>query len=302
MADFAWMANRRASQLGTCFILLFLTGGLWAAGETPVSPRPLYIYDAGGLEELSAEQQGKLVGESGFAGMVLEVESDADLENLSQQLIYGRAPYSTRTMAVTVRFDFVDLDQEMAVCQEVVRAIAHQDIIMWVIVGNKNKAATMEDAELAVGNLVDYASKNGVRTAIYPHSYCLINSAEEALPFVKKLNRPDLSMVIHLCHEMRAGNTQRLNEVMRAVAPYVSGMTLSGADNEIDWASRKTMTDSTIKPLDRGNFDWAKFVADADRAGINVPIAFINFKIPDAPSDYLPRSIAAWHKGTQGRD
>jgi sugar phosphate isomerase/epimerase len=62
------------------------------------------------------------------------------------------------------------------------------------------------------------------------------------------------------------------------------------------------MTYSTIKPLDRGNFDWPEFLADAERAGIDVPIAFINFLMPDAPSDYLPRSMDAWRKKTSSQN
>ena len=205
-------------------------------------------------------------------------------------------------MAVTVRFDFVDLDKEVATYQEVVQAIAHQDIDLWVIVGNKNKDATMEDAEDAVGSLVDYASQHGVRTAIYPHSYCLINSIEEALPLVKKLNKPDLSIVLHLTHEMRAGNTLRLREVMQLSAPLISAITISGSNTEIDWTSRKTMQNSTIMPLDRGDFDWTEFMDDAKSIGIDVPVTFINVLIADAPSDYLPRSMAAWRRYTDGQN
>lgn len=222
---------KRISRLSSYLILTVFIGGWLHAEEAPAQARPLYIYDAGGLEKLSAEEQGKLVEESGFAGLVIEVESDADLENLPLQLATGRPPYSTRTLAVTVRFDFIDLEKEVATYREVVEAIAHQDIFLWVIVGNKNKEATMKDAEDVLIDLVDYASEHGVRTAIYPHSYCLINSAEEALPLVKKLNKPDLSIVIHLCHEMRAGNTHRLREVLQVAAPYVSAMTLSGCNN-----------------------------------------------------------------------
>jgi len=264
--------------------------------------QPLYIYDSGGLHEMSFEQQAKLVEESGFAGLLIEVESDEDLKNLPLQLAYGRPPHSTRTVAVTVRFDFVDIDKEVAASREAVRAIAHQDIDLWVIVGNKNKDATMEDAEDAVGTLVDYASQHGVRTAIYPHSYCLINSIEEALPLVEKLNKPDLSIVMHLTHEMRAGNTYRMREVMQLSAPHINAITISGADTEIDWASRATMQNSTIKSLDRGNFDWTEFMDDAKSFGIDVPVTFINVLIADAPSDYLPRSMAAWRAYTDGQN
>ena len=267
---------KRISLLSAYLILSVFTGSLLHAKNT----RLLYIYDAGGLEELTADQQGKLVQESEFAGMVVEIESDADLENLELQLATGRPPYSTKTLAVTVRFDFVDLDKEVATYEKVIRAIAHQDIFLWVIVGNKNKDATMQDAEDALTKLLGSANQNGVKTAIYPHSYCLINSAEEALPLVKKLDNPDLSIVFQLCHEMRAGKTLRLREVLEIAAPYVSAMTLSGYDTEIDWATRRTMTYSTIKPLDRGNFDWKGFLADAEHAGIHVPIAFINFIMP----------------------
>jgi hypothetical protein len=62
------------------------------------------------------------------------------------------------------------------------------------------------------------------------------------------------------------------------------------------------MQRSTIKSLDRGDFDWAGFMDESKAIGIDVPVTFINVLIQDPPSDYLPRSMAAWRRYTDSQN
>jgi hypothetical protein len=55
--------------------------------------------------------------------------------------------------------------------------------------------------------------------------------------------------------------------LLPTAAPYSIALTLSGTDREIDWTSQRTMTVSTIKPLDQGDCNWADFLAEAEREG-----------------------------------
>jgi sugar phosphate isomerase/epimerase len=271
--------------------------GRTQAAAAAVSPRPLYVYNFGGLETLTPEQQCNLVTETGYAGLVLKIETPADLDNLPLFLASSIKPNGPKILAVFVRFGFTNPAEDLARSRKVVELIAGQDIALWLILDNKKKpAVTAAEAEDALTGAVSFASSRGVRSALYPHSRCLVSSAEEALPFVEKIHRPDFGLVLNLCHELRAHNGDRLREVIQKVAPSVSAIVISGADAEVDFSSPKSMDQSTVQPLDHSAFDWAGFLAAADAAGIRAPVAFINFKITPSPREYLARSLAAWRQ------
>ncbi len=283
-------------------VLFVLGAATLPAAEESAAPRPLYVYNFGGLETLSPEEQVAAATEAGFAGLVLDVNKPAALANLPRHLAASQPPHLKKILAVFVRIDFADPAADTARYQEVVRQIAGQDIPLWIILGNKKPTITQPEAEAALVAAVTFAGKHGVRTALYPHSHCFISSAEQALPYVRKLNRPDFTVLLNLCHEMRAGNANRLADVVEACAPHISAVIISGADATVDMTSPRAMDRSTLRPLDQGAFDWANLIRLCDAAGVRVPVAFINFKINtnygEDYRDYLPRSIAAWRKAT----
>lgn len=271
------------------------------AQTTPVSAalRPLYVYNFGGLETLTPEQQCNLVTETGYAGLVLKIETPSDLNNLPLFLASSIKPNGPKILAVFVRFGFSDSAEDLARSRKVVELIAGHDIALWLILDNKKKPdVTAAEAEDALTAAVSFASSRGVRSALYPHSRCLVSSAEEALPFVEKIHRPDFGLVLNLCHELRAHNGARLPEVIQKVATHVSAIVISGADAEVNFSTPHTMDQTTVQPLDTSAFDWAGFLAAADAAGIRAPVAFINFKITSPPQAYLTRSLAAWLRQT----
>ena len=292
-----FVAKFRVCEL---FVSLVLCAGLSVQAQAaPVSAtlRPLYVYNFGGLENLTPEQQCNLVAEAGYAGLVLKIETQSDLDNLPLFLANSIKPNGPKILAVFVRFGFTDPAEDLALSRKVVELIAGQDIALWLILDNKKKPdVTAAEAEDALTAAVSFASSRGVRSALYPHSRCLVSSAEEALPFVEKIHRPDFGLVLNLCHELRAHNGYRLREVIQKVAPSVSAIVISGADAEVDFSSPKKMDQSTVQPLDHSAFDWAGFLAAADAAGIRAPVAFINFKITSSPREYLTRSLAAWRR------
>ncbi|MDI1337555.1 MAG: TIM barrel protein [Lacunisphaera sp.] len=282
--------------------LLALGGSALPAAEEPVTARPLYVYNFGGLESLSPEKQCAAATTAGFAGLVLDVNKPETLANLPRHLAYCMLPHATKILAVFTRIDFADPAADTGRYQEVVRQIAGHDIPLWIILGNKKPGLTRPEAEAALAAAVAFAGEHGVRSALYPHSHCYVSSAEQALPYVQKINRLDFTLLLNLCHEMRAGNGDRLGEVVKACAPHISAVIISGADAKVDMTSPRTMDRSTLQPLDRGAFDWASLVRLTDAAGIRAHVAFINFKINtnygEDYREYLPRSIAAWRKAT----
>ncbi|MEO6243984.1 MAG: TIM barrel protein [Opitutaceae bacterium] len=292
----------RRLALGFGLSLHFLSASLLPAAEAAIATRPLYVYNFGGLETLTAEQQCAAATDAGFAGLVLDVNNPTGMANLPRHLTYCTPPHHTKILAVFARIDFANPAADTARYQEVVKQIAGRDIPLWIILGNKKPDITRPEAEAALFAALEFAGKHGVRSALYPHSNCFVSSAEGALPYVKKINRPDFTLLLNLCHEMRAGHGERLAEVVKACAAHVSAIIISGADAKVDMTSPRTMDRSTLQSLDRGAFDWASLVRLADTAGIRAPVAFINFKINqnfgEDYRNYLPRSLAAWRKAT----
>jgi sugar phosphate isomerase/epimerase len=262
------------------------------------APRPLYVYDFGGLEKLPPEERVDLAASAGYAGLVLSGASASDIENLPRHLARCSTPGGPRILAVFVRYSFIDTATDISRRETVVRQIAGRDIALWIILDNKRPGITTAEAEAALTAAARDAAEHHVPIALYPHSRCFVSSAEEALTIITQIDRPELSIVLHLCHERRAHNDGRLAEVVRKVGSRVSAISISGGAAEVDFTTPGTMDRTTIRPLDESAFDWAGFIAMTDAAGLRVPVAFINFKIPAPVTDYLPRSLAAWRRAT----
>ncbi|MEY2879023.1 MAG: hypothetical protein RLZZ15_1403 [Verrucomicrobiota bacterium] len=269
-----------------------------SAAVAAAAPRPLYVYDFGGLEKLSPEERVDLVAKTGYAGLVLSGASAGDVENLPRHLARCADPAGPQIMAVFVRYTFMDPPVDVARRETVVRQLAGRNIPLWIILDNRRPGITAAEAEAALTAAARDAAAHHVPLALYPHSRCWISSAEEALAILTKIDRPEVSIVLHLCHELRARNGARLPEVIRQVGSRVSAISISGAAAEADFTSPSIMDRTTIHSLDESAFDWAGFVALTDAAGLRVPVAFINFKIPAPVTDYLPRSLAAWRRAT----
>lgn len=268
-----------------------------APSTAVAAERPLYVYNFGGLEKLPPDERVAFVERTGYAGLVLGIERPSDLAELPA-LIARCASSRTRILAVFIRHDFIDPEKEIARREAVVRLIAGHDIALWVILGNRRPGITAEEAGAAFLATVADARAHRVPVALYPHSTCFVSSAEEALAFMQDLDCPDVSVVLHLCHELRARNGARLAEVVRNVGSRISAISISGASAEVDFSTPRTRDHSTIQPLHTSVFDWAALIKATDAAGLQVPVSFINFKIAAPPSEYLPLSLAAWRRAT----
>jgi sugar phosphate isomerase/epimerase len=174
--------------------------------------------------------------------------------------------------------------------------IAGKNIELWVIFGKKMDGINDEYIEAKLREIVNYAKTKKVKVILYPHSYCYIASAEEALPFVKKINDKNLQLAVHLCHEIRAGNGARMNDVFENVKPYIGAVTLAGTDSVADFSKPKLMDASTIKPIGQGNFNMKNFIEPLLKSNYKGKVGFINFKIEEDPETYLKSSMLEWEK------
>jgi len=284
----------RALFLAAIFGLLPVSGFCDPAPPT-ASAHPFFVYNFGRLTESTPADQVALLRGLGYDGISLGVEDDKSLQQLDEYFAAADATKGAfRIFGVYVfyRFDRTDADRDR--WKLVLDKIAGHGADLWVIFAPGLPATT--DAEVAgiLGTITDAAKARGVTVVLYPHNNCYFPTAESALPMVRRLDRPNLGLALHLCHELRAGNGDRIEEVAAAVAPYVRFASISGADSVVDWTTPALMSSSSIKPLDEGGYDLQRYVNALRAAHYQGPVGFINHTIAEEPKDYLARSIKSW--------
>ena len=285
----------------TISILIFLLAININGQNQPKNKRiqELSAYNFGSLGKLAPLAQLSVLKKSGYKGIILNSQTETDTINLDVFLVALKKEKHFKIHAVMVRYDFTDPAQKREGWKIIVDKIANKGIELWVIFGKKSNGITDSFIETKLKEVVKYAKEKQVKVILYPHSNCYIASAEEALPFVQKMNDPNLQLAVHLCHEIRAGNGARLSKVFENVKPYIGAVTLAGTDSVADFSKPKLMDSSTIKPIGQGNFNMANFIEPLRKSGFKGMVGFINFKIDDDPKSYLKNSMLEWKRLTK---
>jgi sugar phosphate isomerase/epimerase len=256
----------------------------------------LTAYNFGSLGRLVPTEQIKVLKNTGYRGLILNSQTKEDSINLNIFINELRNDKQFNIHALMIRYNFNEAEKVRERWKMWVDKIAGKNIELWVIFGKKMDGINDEYIEVRLREIVKYAKTKKVKVVLYPHSYCYIASAEEALPFVKKINDKNLQLAVHLCHEIRAGNGARMNDVFENAKPYIGAVTLAGTDSVADFSKPKLMDASTIKPIGQGNFNMKNFIEPLLKSNYKGKVGFINFKIEEDPETYLKSSMLEWVK------
>ncbi len=254
----------------------------------------LAAYNFGSLGKLSPETQIDLLAKIGYKGIILSCETKADFQNLDMYLEKAEKIKDFKIEAVFERYNFNDSTERKERWRRVADKLVGKGTQLWIIFGQKVDGINDEFIESKLREIVNYSTTKGVQVVLYPHSKCYIASAEEALPFIEKINHPNLKLAVHLCHEIRAGNGSRMDQVFDRVKDRIGAVTLAGSDSVADFSTPKRMDSSTIKPLGQGNYHLERFIGPLVKSGYKGPVGFINFKIEEEPENYLDDSMKIW--------
>lgn len=259
---------------------LFASSALFA---TATNPFGVFDFDLRGKDP--AEQLRSVDG-IGYEGFTMWFNND-------KLKAYQNVKPDFKLVAAIV---VIDIDKPESFKREHIknasRKLASMNAKLWLIIkGAKGKTAEIqalinEVAQIAV------AEKCGV--SLYPHDNCAVETAEEMLVYLKKANQPNLTISVHQCHELRAGNMNRLDEVMTAVGPYMDIITICGSDiklkdNSEDWSD-------AIKPLGEGDYDPKEFLRALKRHKFQGPIILHTFGLKDKPASHYQTSYDLYQK------
>lgn len=177
------------------------------------------------------------------------------------------------------------------------------DMAIWMMaMGRKSDPEALSMAVRKYAAVAEICRKAGVRLVVYPHAGTVIETVEESLDVLDSLRRlghPEVKTSIHLCHELKAGNGDRLERIVAKSAPFLALATISGAEPG-PLGYRQSNWDQLIQPLDRGSWDVRPFLLSLSRHGYAGPIELhtYNLKKPGAPDydHHLERSLKRWRE------
>ncbi|MCX5682345.1 MAG: TIM barrel protein, partial [Planctomycetota bacterium] len=174
-----------------------------------------------------------------------------------------------------------------------IRLLKGTDTMIWLTI---REMPGQHDAEAAilVREVADLAGESGLRVALYPHIGFYVATAEDALRIADLAGRTNVGVSVNLCHELMAGNGDRLESIVKACAPRLFLVSINGADHG-------TSIEQTIKVLDDGDYDVRGFVSMLDRVGYKGPIGLQCYNLKGDPEANLKRSIMVWRRWGEGK-
>lgn len=233
----------------------------------------------------------------GFTGLGIQ---QFDLDSLkafaaNAEVTSGRfkiysALWFVNTDAVFTTAAITDLKPKLAELQKM-------KAYLWMVFDtNSGNAVALTNAVANARKVADACALYGVTLVIYPHGGCAFYKAEQAKGYLPQINRANVKLSIHLCHELMAGNGSRIAAVVDAVKSDIVLASVCGSDTAINpddnWASQ-------IQPLDRGDYDVAPFLQALAAAGYAGPMELHTYNLGDpgvtpTAADHLTRSMKKW--------
>lgn len=175
--------------------------------------------------------------------------------------------------------------------KKVLPVLAKHDAKLWLIIrGPKDEAKLLP----LITEVADEAAKHKVGVSLYPHDNTGMETAEEALALLKKADRENLTISLHQCHELRAGNIDRLPEVIAAIRPHLDLVTICGSDRKMA-VPEKGWRDA-IKPLGEGDYDPKDLLRDLKEADFQGPIILHTYGLKKKPATHWQTSFDLYQK------
>lgn len=168
-------------------------------------------------------------------------------------------------------------------------------VALWLLLGGAKSAP--DAVAPRIREVAAKAAAGGVRVVLYPHYQMALETAEEALAALETAGTPSVSLSLHLCHELKAGNGARLREVIARTASRAELVTINGADNDVSaegW-------DAAIQQLGQGDFDVrGRYLEPLRETGYSGPFLLHTFRVKGPPEEHLRASMEAWRAMTRG--
>ncbi len=273
-----------------CFILCMVTFSLSAPAQADY-PLGVFNFDFARLGENEASQISELKS-IGYGGLVMNLTNPKELATLERyQEVIGDDSFEVYAGYVVILFN-KNIDVQNAHLDNVIKALKKSNAALWVILRVKGgKKVEREQIVEFLGALAERTKAAGVELIIYPHwsggnprNVCLIETAEDAIPYLEEVQNGNLFVSLHLCHEIKAGNGERLDEVAAKIKPWLRLPSINGV--EIDAVNEKLGWEKGIQPLTKGDYDSSKLLDALKSVDYEGPVILHTWGLQEAAADH----------------
>jgi sugar phosphate isomerase/epimerase len=268
-------------------LLIFLTLTLSLNIAMAASPFGVFDFD---LRGATPAEKIHSIDDCAFDGIAMWMNSPKELEKFNA---YQSAKPSTRLLAALLHLHAdkpADFNRDHLA--KVAKKLATEHGKFWLIIsGDPNNEAQILTL---IRNLADIAAAENVTLSLYPHDGHVMATAEQALGYLTKAARPNVTLSVHQCHELRAGNIDRLDAVVAAALPHLDMVTFCGSDRKTtpgakDWSD-------AIKPLGEGDYDPKEFLRILKKYRYQGPIILHTFGLSNKPATHHKSSSNLYQK------
>lgn len=174
--------------------------------------------------------------------------------------------------------------------KEVIRTLKGSKTIIWLTVRGGKPGQHDAEATGLVRGIAALAKEFGLEISLYPHAGFYVATAEDAVRIANLVDLPHVGVSVNLCHELAAGNSGRLGEVLKAAAPRLNLVSINGASPVPGRGSKVWET----LPLGSGSFDTANFLRQLRDTGYRGPVGHQFFAVAGEDREKLGKAITAW--------
>ena len=148
--------------------------------------------------------------------------------------------------------------------KEVIKMLKGSETIIWMTLRDGKPGQQDPEAAQIVKEIAGLAADSGLQVSIYPHAGMYVSTAEDAVRIVKIDQLPNVGVTVNLCHELFAGNGERLDEVVKTATPYLNLVSINGASP----IPNKGPNAWDTLPLGSGTFDTAAVTSSTRRVSV----------------------------------
>ena len=272
------------------FIILILPVLFSCTQKNIENSLSLYTYTFS-MEKMSIPDQVKLADSLGYKGFTYTAWDPRIIMQLDT--FFAQPEVQSGKLHMAGVFWVYDLAKPNdSVWTDLLPVLAEHKVPLWPIFGPSNDPGAKQIVKDKLAAMCDSSARYGIEVVIYPHDGCYIESAEQALPYIKELNKNNLFLSLHLCHEIRAGNGKRIDEVVQNVGKYIRLVSISGADT-IPCTDCPDWSDS-IKPLYEGDYNTSDVYNILKESGYTGPVILHTYGITEKPLTHLAGSMKVW--------
>lgn len=259
-----------------------------AAGEGQAAVWPFFPFDNGvGRGVWPAPKQAEIVKSLGYDGIHYNYTNPKDFASKIAACKAANVPIKAMYIYTFVNKPGSAYDPGI---RDVIRMLKGSGTMIWMTLREGERGQQDSDAASVVREIAGLAAESGLQISIYPHAGFYVSTAEEAVRIAKIDHLPNVGVTINLCHELFAGNSERLGEVVDAAAPYLNLVSINGA-SPIPGKGPKAWD---TFPLGSGSFDTTAFLQLLNAKGYRGPIGHQFFAVAGDDMEKLTKGVKTW--------